>query len=95
MIHRTLDRLRSSVAALLFLAPSIASAHPGHYHPPGEEDEFDQLRADYFHLHGYLELGLIAVAVAAIAVFRFHSNRKVRIAAAIAFGGSIALIAAF
>lgn len=95
MIRQTLDRLRGFVVALLVLAPAIAAAHPGHYHPPGEEDEFDQLRADYFHLHGYLEVGLLALAVGAAALFRFHSNRKVRIGAAIVFGGSLAFIAAF
>ena len=94
MIHRNLERLRNFVAAILVFVPAIAAAHPGHYHPPGEDDEFDQLRADYFHLHGYLEIGLLVLAAAAVAVFRFHSNRKVRIAAAITFGGSLALLAA-
>ncbi|WP_367870797.1 hypothetical protein [Luteolibacter sp. Populi] len=91
MIRRTLDRL---LFGLLVFLPAIAVAHPGHYHP-GEEDEFDQLRADHFHLHGYLEIGLATLALAAYAVFRFHSNRKVRIGAALALGGSLALIAAF
>ena len=86
--------IRKKLTRLIAFLPAIAFAHPGHYHPPGEDDEFDQVRADYLHLHGYLEIGLMAVAVAAIAVFRFHSNRKVRIAAAVAFGGSLALIAA-
>jgi hypothetical protein len=94
MIRQTLERFRNLVVAVLVLAPAIAAAHPGHYHPPGEDDEFDQLRADYFHLHGYLEIGLLVLAAAAVAVFRFHSNRKVRIAAAITFGGSLALLAA-
>lgn len=94
MIRQIPDRLLGFIAAFLVLAPAIAAAHPGHYHPPGEEDEFDQLRADYFHLHGYVEFGLAAVAVAAVALLRFHSNRKVRIGAAIAFGGSLALIVA-
>ena len=93
MIRKTLERIRTLLPAFLLLAPAIASAHPGHYHP-GEEDEFAQLRADYFHLHGYLEVGLAAVALAAIAVLRFHSNRKVRAGAALAFGASLALIAA-
>ena len=95
MIPRNLEGLRKFILAILVLAPAIAAAHPGHYHPPGEDDEFDQLRADYFHLHGYLEIGLLALAAAAVAVFRFHPNRKMRIAAFITFGGSLALIAAF
>ena len=94
MIRRTLDRLQGALLACLLLLPALASAHPGHYHPE-EEDEFDQFRADYFHLHGYLEIGLAAVALAAAVLWRFHSSRRVKIAAAIAFGGSLALIAAF
>jgi hypothetical protein len=84
-----------SIARLLAFLPAIALAHPGHYHPPGEEDEFDQLRADYFHLHGPLEIGLAAVALGAVVLFKLNPSRKVRLAAAFAFGGSLALIAAF
>jgi hypothetical protein len=87
MIPRTLARL------LVFL-PALALAHPGHYHPPGEEDEFDQLRADYLHLHGPLEFGLAALALGAVVLFKLSPNRKVRLAAACTFGGSLALIAA-
>ena len=90
MIRLTLDRLLFGLLAFL---PAIAAAHPGHYHP-GEEDEFDQLRADYFHLHGYLEIGLAVLALTAYVVFRIHSNRKVRIGAVLALGSSLALIAA-
>ena len=93
MIRETLARFHRLFLALVLLVPAIAAAHPGHYHPD-EEDEFDQLRADYFHLHGYLEIGLAAVALAAIGVLYFHSNRKVKIGAAIAFFGSLSLIAA-
>jgi hypothetical protein len=93
MIRETLDRLQKLLLASVLLVPAILSAHPGHYHPD-EEDEFDQLRADYFHLHGYLEIGLAAVALVAIGLLHFHSNRKVKIGAAIAFSGSLALIVA-
>ena len=93
MIRETLDRMRRLLFAFVLLVPSILVAHPGHYHPD-EEDEFDQLRADYFHLHGYLEIGLAAVALIAIGVLHFHSNGKVKIGAALAFGGSLALIVA-
>jgi hypothetical protein len=82
-------------AATLGLLPAIAAAHPGHYHPPGEDDEFDQLRADWLHLHGWLELSLAAVALVSIAVMGLHKSRKVRLGAMFAFGSSLALIAAF
>jgi hypothetical protein len=82
-------------AAALALLPAIAAAHPGHYHPPGEDDEFDQFRADWLHLHGFWEVALAGVALAALAVMGMHKNRKVRLGAMVAFGGSLALIAAF
>ncbi|WP_193213543.1 hypothetical protein [Luteolibacter marinus] len=103
MIQRTLARL------LVFL-PAVAAAHPGHYHP-GEEDEFDALRADWLHLHGPLEIGLAATAAAAAVAFKLSPNRKVKLGAAVAFklspnrkvklgaavafGGALASIAAF
>ena len=82
-------------AAALALLPALASAHPGHYHPPGEDDEFAKLRADWLHLHGFLEISLAAVALVSIAVMGLHKNRKVRLGAMFALGGSLALIAAF
>jgi hypothetical protein len=87
--------LPKTLARLFAFLPAIALAHPGHYHPPGEVDEFDQFRADYLHLHGPLEIGLAAVALGAVVLFKLNPNRKVRLAAACAFGGSLALIAAF
>jgi hypothetical protein len=69
-------------------------AHPGHFHP-GEEDEFDALRANFLHLHGAWEISLALLALAAVAVFQINKNRRIRMAAALAFGGSLALIAAF
>lgn len=78
---------------LTLLTAVNALAHPGHYHP-GEEDEFDALRANYLHLHGNLEIGLALTALAAAVVCIVVRNRRVRIASAIALGGSIALIAA-
>lgn len=82
------------VMSTLLAFPSLASAHPGHFHP-GEEDEFDALRADYLHLHGTLEITLAIVALSAVAVFMINKNRGIRAAAALAFGGSLAVIAAF
>ncbi|MFT3991357.1 MAG: hypothetical protein QM680_08090 [Luteolibacter sp.] len=83
---------RVSTAALGLL-PAIAAAHPGHYHPPGEDDEFNQLRADWLHLHGYLEISLAAIVVASAVVFHLNKNRPVRIGAALAFAGSLTLLA--
>jgi hypothetical protein len=99
-IMRHMKRLSKPLAAflvpaLLFLTQLCASAHPGHYHPPGEEDEFDALRADWLHLHGWLETSLALLALAAVVVLRTSSRRGVRMGAALALGGSLALIAVF
>jgi hypothetical protein len=83
-----------AILAFTFLAALSALAHPGHYHPPGEGDEFDALQAGWLHLHGWWEISFALAAVAAVAVFAFNGNRRVRMAAALAFGGSLALIAA-
>lgn len=82
------------MSAGLFLLPALASAHPGHYHPPGETDEFDALRANFLHLHGSLEISLACLALASAAVFKLNRNRPVRLAAAVAFGSSLAFLAA-
>jgi len=82
------------VAACLTFLPSLALAHPGHYHP-GEEDEFDAIRANFLHLHGAFEISLALLAVAAVVVFKINKNRRARVGAALAFGGSLALLAAF
>lgn len=84
---------RKLLAFLLALLPAIALAHPGHYHPPGEEDEFDQLRADWLHLHGWVEVTLAATVVASALLFHFNKHRGIRIGAVVAFGGSLALLA--
>lgn len=81
-------------SALFVLTSMAASAHPGHYHPPGEEDEFDALRADWLHLHGWFEITLALTALAAVIVFQTSRRSGIRIGAALAFGGSLALIAA-
>ncbi len=74
--------IRKFLTAVICLAPSLALAHPGHFHP-GEEDEFDALQANFLHLHGYLEFGLAALALAAAVLFFTNRNRPVRLAAAI------------
>lgn len=70
-------------------------AHPGHYHPPGEDDEFNGLRADWLHLHGWVEMALCLVAISAVVLFVRNRRIAVRVGATIVFGGSLALIAAF
>jgi hypothetical protein len=85
----------SWMACVAFFASIMtAAAHPGHYHPPGEDDEFNALRADWFHLHGWTEVSLALVALAAAVIFVANRRSSVRLGAALAFGGSIALIAA-
>lgn len=85
------EKCRLAVLALLAL-PVTGMAHPGHYHP-GEEDEFDALRSDWLHLHGAWEISFMLIAIAAALVFHFNKRRGIRIAAAFAFGGSLALLA--
>ncbi len=66
-------------------------AHPGHYHPD-ETDEFDFMRATFFHSHGSLDLVIAAVAFASLGVVFLHRKSGVRIAAAIAALGSLSLL---
>lgn len=80
-------------SAVFVLTSMAASAHPGHYHPPGEEDEFDAFRADWLHLHGWFEITLALTALAAVIVFQTSRRSGIRLGAACAFGGSLALIA--
>ena len=87
--------IRENLARFVAFLPALALAHPGHYHPPGEDDEFDQFRADYLHLHGFFEVGLAALLIASLLVFHFNKSRKVRMGAVVAFGSSLALLAAF
>ena len=66
-------------------------AHPGHYHPD-ETDEFDFLRAMFFHPHGNLDYLIAAIALASLAVVCFHAKSSVRIAAMITAVGSFTLL---
>ena len=81
------------LAAGLVLLPALASAHPGHYHPE-EHDEFDALRANFLHLHGNLEIGLLVLAAVCAITFHVSRSRPLRIAAALACGGALAMFAA-
>jgi uncharacterized membrane protein YqjE len=58
----------------------VLLAHPGHYHPD-ETDEFDFFRATLVHSHGTLDLVLIGLAVASLAVVVIHSRPAFRISA--------------
>lgn len=76
----------------LCLLPSVLLAHPGHYHPD-ETDEFDFLRATFFHTHGALELSLACVAIAAVFVAWLHKSPLVRLGALAMMLGSVVVIA--
>jgi len=79
--------------AIFLVLNATAFAHPGHYHP-GEEDEFDALRANFLHLHGPLEISFAITAVACAIIFKINKNQRIRMGAAIALGGSLLAIAA-
>jgi hypothetical protein len=79
-------------AASLF--PSLLLAHPGHYHPD-ETDEFDFLRATFFHSHGTLDVVIALIAICSLAVVWFHRKPSVRITALAAALLSLALLPIF
>jgi|GEM_PF-2923555 len=72
--------LKRLVLAGVYLLPSIASAHPGHYHPD-ETDEFDFFRATFFHTHGALEYLLASLVILNIVVVCLNQKPAVRFAA--------------
>ncbi|MEO5916721.1 MAG: hypothetical protein ABIS50_21010 [Luteolibacter sp.] len=74
--------------------PSWLLAHPGHYHPD-ETDEFDFLRATFFHSHGSLDYVIAAVAITSIAVACFSAKPTITIGALAATLGSLALLPIF
>jgi hypothetical protein len=86
--NRGVSRLVLAAASLL---PSLALAHPGHYHPD-ETDEFDFLRATFFHSHGLLDYVLAAVILVSVAVACLHGRPAVRIGAMAAALGSLVLL---
>lgn len=88
-----LSKLPTALLTVVLTMPAVF-AHPGHYHPPGEDDEFNGLRADWLHLHGWIEMGLALLAVFSVALFVMGRRPAARVGAAILFGGSLALIAA-
>ena len=57
------------LAAGLGFLPMLAAAHPGlpgHYHPPGEEDEFDALSSGMMHLPAWQSMALAALTLGVI-----------------------------
>lgn len=85
---KTVTRLSGVAVCLL---PSLLLAHPGHYHPD-ETDEFDFLRATFFHSHGAMDYLLAAIAISSIALSFFHGRPAIRITALITALGSLALL---
>ena len=69
------------MVATLCLFPSVLSAHPGHDHLD-EIDEFDVLRATFFHSHGALDYILAAILISCIAVACYNGKSAVRVSAA-------------
>jgi urease accessory protein len=64
----------SGVAFLCSLAPSALLAHPGHYHPPGETDEFDALASGFYHPLSGMDHLLLALAAGWIAITLYRSR---------------------
>jgi hypothetical protein len=82
---------RRLLCTALCLLPSLLLAHPGHYHPD-ETDEFDLLKALFFHTHGTLDYVVAVIALSSLAVVCFHGKSSVRIAALVAAAGSLMLL---
>jgi urease accessory protein len=56
-------RLSRLILSGICLAPGLALAHPGHYHPPGEDDEFDAITTGFLHPLSGLDHLILALAV--------------------------------
>ncbi len=81
----TLARCRNLILAGCLL-PTLAMAHPGHYHP-GEKDEFDTLASGVLHPFSGLDHLLIALAAGAIAM---AMGKRLGLAAAASFLAALA-----
>jgi urease accessory protein len=57
-----MKHLHRLVAAGLCFLPALAAAHPGHYHPPGEDDEFDALTNGFLHPLTGIDHLILAIA---------------------------------
>lgn len=76
------------------LWPTLLLAHPGHYHPE-ETDEFDFLRATFFHSHGALDYLVGVVFLVSLACCFLSGKPAVRLAGLAAAVGSLAAIPLF
>lgn len=69
------------IALALGLLPAAAMAHPGHYHPPGEEDEFDAISAGIMHPFSGADHILLSLAAGWIAFMPGTSKARLPFAA--------------
>ncbi|MGL4400274.1 MAG: hypothetical protein ACRCXD_10430 [Luteolibacter sp.] len=80
-----------SISAVTCSLPGLLLAHPGHYHPD-ETDEFDFFKATFLHSHGALDLVLMSLALASLAVFVLNGRPGFRISALAVGLGSLVLL---
>lgn len=64
------------LAVALGFLPLLAAAHPGHYHPPGEDDEFDAVATGLQTLPEWQSI-LIAAAALGFAAIAFRKKANV------------------
>ena len=79
------------LSASLCLLPSVLLAHPGHYHPD-ETDEFDFLKATFFHSHGALDIIFVGVAVGSLIIALFAGKPALRLGALAVMIGALAAL---
>ena len=90
MAHAKTTVVRLFCTAACFL-PTLLMAHPGHFHPD-ETDEFDFLRATFFHTHGIMEYVVAALVIANITLSCLNPRPVIRLGAvALALGSLSAL----
>jgi len=75
--------------ATLVMLPALLLAHPGHYHPPDETDEFDFLRSTFLHSHGAWDYVFAAIALCSLGTAVFAGKRPVKVGAILLAIGSI------
>ena len=90
-LPRFLNLTRWIFATLVFF-PALLLAHPGHYHPPDETDEFDFLRSTFFHSHGAWDFVFVGIALCSLITAIFAGKRPVKVGAILLAVGSIVAI---
>ena len=83
--------LTRSTGVFICLYPSLALAHPGHYHPD-ETDEFDFFTSTVGHSHGALDWVLIALVCVSLAAAVSGAKPAFRISALAVGLGSLSLL---